>query len=265
MIGVFDSGFGGLHVLRGIINHLPEYDYIYLGDSHRAPYGDRPQAEVLEFTKQAVDFLFKQGAVLVILACNTASSEALREIQRTSHKKVLGVLVPLAEAAVAKSHTKRIGVIATRGTVRSSAFAREITKIDPAAWVVQQACPRLVSLVENGEQDTPLAHEFIKEYLHVPLEQHIDTLVLGCTHYGILEPMIREVIGSGIEIVSGREVIPVKFKEYLSRHPELESTLSKNGRMQFYSTGTVKVFNELGSHFFGTPVNAQFATLSTVQ
>ena len=265
-IGVFDSGFGGLHVLRGIVRELPQYDYMYLGDSRRAPYGPRPQDEVLEFTRQGVDFLFQKGAKLIILACHTASSKALRTIQAEyaieADKKVLGVLVPFAEAAVAKSKTKRIGVLATEGTVQSNSFVREIIKLDPSAVVIQQACPRLVPLVESGEQDSEIARKLIKEYLRVPLEQHIDTLILGCTHYGILESMIREVVGPDIQVISDREVIPRKLAEYLDQHPELESRLAKNGKKDFYSSGSIDTFDTLGKHFFGSHLDAQNVELS---
>ena len=261
-IGVFDSGFGGLHVLRGIVQGLPQYDYIYLGDSHRAPYGGRPQNEVLEFTRQGVDFLFAQGAEIVLVACNTASSEALRVIQKSSTKKVLGVLVPFVQTAVAKSCTKRIGVIATEGTVRSGAYVREITKIDPSAVVIQQACPRLVLLVEAGEQDSELAKHLIKEYLRTPLESGIDTLILGCTHYGILEVAIREAVGPDIQIISERDVMPPKLKDYLARHVEIEGRLTQGSTVRCYTTGSIENFNTLGSEFFGAPVDARLAKLT---
>ena len=191
MIGFFDSGFGGLHVLRGITARLPEYDYIYLGDSARAPYGPRSSDEVYSFTKQGVEFLFAHGAEIVVLACNTASSEALRKIQQGyqkegSNKKVLGVLIPFAEAAAAHTKNKRVGVMATEGTVRSNAFPREITKVDSAIQVFQQSCPMLVPLVEAGQQDSEQADELIRTYVTPLLEKNIDTLVLGCTHYGMM-------------------------------------------------------------------------------
>ena len=188
MIGLFDSGFGGLYILRGIVKELPQYSYIYLGDSARAPYGPRSNEEVYAFTKQGVEFLFENGANLVVLACNTASSEALRKIQHEYHRddtqKVLGVLIPFAEAAVRQTVNKRIGILATEGTVQSGAFEREIKKIDPQITVFQQACPLLVPLVEAGEQDSENADVLIRKYLKPILAEDIDTLVLGCTHYG---------------------------------------------------------------------------------
>ncbi|MBI5470574.1 glutamate racemase [Candidatus Kaiserbacteria bacterium] len=263
MIGVFDSGFGGLHVLRGIVKHLPEYRYVYLGDSHRAPYGDRPQSEVLEFTSQGIDFLFKKGAEIVIVACNTASSEALQHIQSLKeNKKVLGVLVPFAEAAVSISTSQRIGVIATRGTVQSNAFVREIVKLSPEASVVQQACPRLVPLVEAGEENSELARKLLEKYLHPLLIHEIDTLVLGCTHYGILESLIRDIVGQGIHIISERDVIPQKLKEYLHRHPEIKSRLQRDRVVEFYSTGNIQTFDALGTRFFGASVRAQHVVLT---
>src|SRR3990167_4735526 len=207
MIGLFDSGFGGLHVLRGITARLPKYDYIYLGDSARAPYGPRSSEEVYTYTKQGVEFLFDRGAEFVVLACNTASSEALRKIQQeylreASSKKVLGVLIPFAEAAAARTRSRRVGVMATEGTVRSGSFPREITKVDGAIQVFQQACPLLVPLVEAGEHDSARMDELIREYAAPLLEKDIDTLVLGCTHYGILEEKIRAAVGSGMQIIS---------------------------------------------------------------
>jgi glutamate racemase len=239
MIGLFDSGFGGLHVLRGIVKRLPGYGYLYLGDSARAPYGPRASDEVYSFTKQGVEFLFAHGAKLVVLACNTASSEALRKIQQEylregSPKKVLGVLIPFAEAAAARTRTKRVGVMATEGTVRSGAFPREITKVNDTIQVFQQACPLLVPLVERGEQNSAKADTLIRGYLAPLLGKHIDALVLGCTHYGILK-----------------------------RHPELEMRIKKSGEAHFYCTGNKKHFEKLGSVFFEKALEAERVNLGT--
>jgi glutamate racemase len=268
MIGLFDSGFGGLHVLRSITGRLPEYDYIYLGDSARAPYGPRSSEEIYAYTKQGVEFLFARGAELVVLACNTASSEALRKIQQGyqkegSNKKVLGVLIPFAEAAAARTKNKRVGVMATEGTVRSSAFPREITKVDSAIQVFQQACPMLVPLVEAGQQDSEQAHELIRTYVTPLLEKNIDTLVLGCTHYGILEEKIKDVAGKSIHIISDRDVMPGSLALYLKRHPESEKRIAKNGTMRFYCTGNTGTFNTIGGIFFAKSIEAEQVTLGT--
>src|SRR3989344_2414258 len=266
MIGLFDSGFGGLHVLRGIIRRLPEYDYLYLGDSAHTPYGSRPSEEVYAYTKQGVEFLFDHGAELVVLACNTASSEALRKIQQGyqkegNTKKVLGVLIPFAEAAAARTRTKRVGVMATDGTVRSGSFPREITKVDCTIQVFQEACPLLVPLVEAGEQDSARADELIRTYVGPLLEKNIDTLVLGCTHYGILEEKVRGVVGKDIHIISDRDVMPESLASYLKRHPELEQRIGKNGTVRLCCTGNTQTFNAIGSIFFEKAVEAEHVTL----
>ena len=265
MIGFFDSGFGGLHVLRGITARLPKYDYIYLGDSARAPYGPRSSEEVYTYTKQGVEFLFDRGAELVVLACNTASSEALRKIQHeylreASSKKVLGVLIPFAEAAAARTKNKRVGVMATEGTVRSGSFPREITKVDGGITVFQQACPLLVPLVEAGKQDSKEADALIRDYTTPLLKENIDTLVLGCTHYGILEEKIRVCVGDDIHIVSERDVVPESLAAYLKRHTELE-VREKNGSVRLYCTGEKEHFEKLGSVFFGKEIQAEQVTL----
>jgi len=261
MIGFFDSGFGGLHVLRGVVKRLPQYDYLYLGDSARAPYGPRSSEEVYAFTKQGVEFLFAHGAGLVVLACNTASSEALRKLQSDyaadPKKKVLGVLIPFAEAAAAQTRIKRVGVIATEGTVRSGSFVREITKVDPAIQVFQSASPLLVPLVEAGRQDSEEADALIRGYVAPLLAEKIDTLVLGCTHYGILEEKIRAAVGPEMRIISERDVVPEKLAEYLKRHPDIEARLTRGGARQFYSTGPAARFEELGSVFFGEALRAE--------
>ncbi len=262
MIGLFDSGFGGLHVLRDIARRLPQYGYLYLGDSAHAPYGPRTFDEVYAFTKQGVEFLFAHGAELVVLACNTASSEALRKIQQGyqkegSDRKVLGVLIPFAEAAATGTHTKRVGVMATEGTVRSGAFPREIQKVNANIEVFQHACPLLVPLVESGGQDSGEAEPLIRTYVAPLLEKKIDALVLGCTHYGILEEKIRKVVGPDIRVISDSEVMPESLASYLRRHPELETRIAKNGTMHFYCTGDTKTFDTLGSVFFGKSIQAE--------
>ena len=266
MIGFFDSGFGGLHILRRIAERLPKYDYIYLGDSARAPYGPRTFDEVYAFTKQGVEFLFDRGAGLVVLACNTASSEALRKIQQGyqkegGSKKVLGVLIPFAEAAAARTRNKRIGVMATEGTVLSGSFPREIHKLDDTIAVFQQACPLLVPLVEAGQQDSASADSLLHTYIAPLLENNIDTLVLGCTHYGILEEKIQKILGGDICVISDRDVMPESLARYLERHQEWEQRIGKNGTVRFYCTGNTKTFNTLGGIFFEKAVEAEQVTL----
>ena len=265
MIGVFDSGFGGLHVLKSVTTRLPHYGYIYLGDSARAPYGPRTSDEIYTFTKQGVEFLFVRGAKIVVLACNTASSEALRKIQMEylaagSDKKVLGVLIPFAEAAAAHTKNKRVGVLATEGTVRSGAFVREITKLG-AIEVFQQAAPELVPLIEAGEQGSGKIETLVAEYVAPLLTHDIDTLVLGCTHYGIIEKKIQQVAGKNVHVVSEDEVMPESLENYLQRHPEIENTIVKNKPAEFYTTGDVGKFETLGSIFFGNPIHAEKAEL----
>ncbi|MBI5405722.1 glutamate racemase [Candidatus Kaiserbacteria bacterium] len=262
-IGIFDSGFGGLHVLRSVVRTLPKYDYVYLGDTARAPYGDRSQRTIYAYTKQAVDFLFSRGCGIVIIACNTASSEALRKIQDEygARKKVLGVLIPAAEEAVRRTKNRRVGVIATRSTVASSKFVRELAKLDPNTRVFQKACPLLVPLIEAGEHNSCETETILKKYLAPLLEKKIDTLILGCTHYGILKRKIRKIIGPDIAIVSEEGVVPEKLKRYLARHPEIEETLGTRLRTRFYTTDRTDRFEHLGSKFFGKKIRVEKAVL----
>lgn len=259
-IGVFDSGFGGLSILRGIVNEMPEYDFTYLGDTARVPYGTRSPEIVYEFTRQAVEFLLKKNCGLVILACNTASSDALRHIQREylpknfPDRNVLGVLIPAAEKAVAVTANRKIGVLATAGTVRSGAFAREVFKLDPEAEVFQNACPLLVPLVEAGEEDSLATEYFLKQYLKPLLARDVDTIILGCTHYGLLEPKISDIVGEKVRIVSESRIIGGELRGYLARHPERERVLGKHGRRTFYSTDCTEQFSILGKRFFGEEI-----------
>lgn len=262
-IGVFDSGLGGLHVVRSIVKALPQYDYAYLGDTARAPYGDRPQETIYAYTKQAMHFLFRHGCGIVIIACNTASSEALRKIQDeyATKKKVLGVLIPAAEEAVRRTRNHRIGVIATRGTVTSNKFVRELVKLDPSVQVFQKACPLLVPLVEAGEENSREMKTILKRYLGPLLRKKIDTLILGCTHYGILEKKIRAIVGPDIVIVSEAKVVPKKLEKYFKKHRDIEKTLGKGSTIRFYSTDRTDNFKLLGSKLFGRPIRVEKAVL----
>jgi glutamate racemase len=266
-IGFFDSGFGGVNILREVVKKMPNYNYIYLGDTARVPYGTRSKEAVYEFTKQAVDFVFSHDCDLLIFACNTASSYALKKIQREylpkkyPGKKVLGVLVPSVQEATNKTKNNRVGIIATEGTVGSGVFIREFFKLNPKIKFFQNACPLLVPIVESGEDNHVIADLILEKYLRPILRKNIDTLILGCTHYGILENKIRKIIGSNINIVSGGRVIPKRLSEYLDRHPEIVKNLGKNKKIKFYSTDLTKKFSILGSKFFGKKFKAEKVSL----
>ncbi len=267
-IGVFDSGFGGISTLRGIVKRLPEYNYIYLGDNARTPYGTRSKNIVYDFSRQAVDFLFNNNCQIIIFACNTASSLALRKIQRDyiknkyPDKRVLGVLVPAVEEAVEKTKNKKIGIIATEGTVNSMAFAKELKLVDKNIKVYQKATPLLVPFIESGEYNLDVADVVLKNYLNVLLNHKIDTLILGCTHYGILENKIKKIIGPNINIISDKKVVPIKLEKYFLRHPEIESKFKKGGSVKFYTTDLTEKFTTLGSKFFGKKIKPRKALLN---
>jgi glutamate racemase len=266
-IGIFDSGFGGLTTMKEIIRSLPKYDYIYLGDTARMPYGDRSRETVYEFSKQAVDFLFEKNCELIVFACNTVSSDALRKIQKEylskkyPDKKVLGVIVPVCELAILDTKNGRIGIIATNGTVSSGAFPRELLKIEKSLKIFQKACPLLVPLIENGEHESEILDGILKKYLRDLLNKRIDTLILGCTHYRILEHQIKEIVGDKIKVVAESKIVAQKLKDYLNRHPEIERKLGQNHKRTFYSTDLNKNFQVLGSKFFGQKIKAQKAEL----
>ncbi|MDP1707198.1 MAG: glutamate racemase [bacterium] len=262
-IGIFDSGFGGLHVLRSIVKTLSKYEYVYLGDTARAPYGDRPQETIYSYTKQSDDFLFSKNCGIVIIASNTSSSEALRKIQNEygDKKKVLGVLIPAAEEAVWKTKNKKIGVIATEATVASQKFFRELRKLDSDIKVFQKACPLLVPMVEAGMQNSPEIKTMLEEYLKPLMRMKIDTLILGCTHYGILEEKIRAIIGSNISLISESKVVPKKLAGYFKKHREIEEMLGNGSKIHFYSTDSTDKFKVIGSKLFGRPIRVEKAVL----
>jgi glutamate racemase len=262
-IGIFDSGLGGLIITHSLIQRLPQYDYLYLGDTARVPYGNRSQEAIYEFTRQAVEYLFKHNCGLVIIACNTASAEALRRIQQEylplhyPKRRVIGVLIPAAEAAVEASLAQKIGVLATRGTVASSAFNRELHKLAPKAEVKLRAAPLLVPLVEND--GLKWAGPILDEYL-TPLKG-IDTLILGCTHYPFLKDQIRQKVGEGVKVISQDEILPPKLDDYLHRHPEIESTLSKNQERTFQVTDLTDDTTRLSRDLFGGAVSLHQVSL----
>ncbi len=267
-IGVFDSGFGGLDILRGIVKENKEYDYIYLGDTARSPYGTRSQEIIYKFTVEAINFFFKNNCDLVIIACNTASAEALRTIQEKylpkyyPNKKVLGVVVPATEEAVLKTRNKRIGVIATSSTVRSEKFIREIKKSDPSIKVFQQACPLLVPIVEEGVKNQEAINLILKDYINPLIKNKIDTLILGCTHYGLLKNKIKKIVGKDVTIISESSVVSKRLKIYLQKHKEIEQKLKKTGTVIFYSTDLTDKFKKLGSIFFGKKIDVKKITIN---
>lgn len=265
-IGIFDSGFGGLTVFREIKNALPIYDYIYLGDNARVPYGTRPFEEVYEFTKACVFKLFELGCNLVILACNTASAKALRTIQQNDlppGKKVLGVIRPTTESIHHYTKTNKVGVLATQGTVLSESYKIEITKFHPEINVYQHACPQWVPLVERNEITGEKSGEIVEKDIQSILAQspEIDTLILACTHYPLLLPLIRQHTPGHIKILPQGELIAQSLVDYLNRHPEVESRCSKNSNMQFYTTENADDFEEKAAIFFGEKVHAAYIAI----
>jgi glutamate racemase len=249
-IGIFDSGLGGLIVARAIREMLPQYDYVYLGDTKRVPYGNRTPETVYQFTKEATDYLFaRENCALVILACNTASARALRRIQRdykNTNKKVLGVLIPAAEEA---SNFERVGVLGTRGTVASNTFVKEIKKLNKKCKVYQNPAPALVPLAEEGEKE--LAIPFIKKYLKPLLDENVDALVLGCTHYPIFKKEIKKSLPKIVVIISQDEIIPKKFKEYLENHAEISKKLSRRRTVKILVTDITSNISKLSREWFG--------------
>lgn len=277
MIGVFDSGYGGLTILKQIRNTLPDYDYIYLGDNARAPYGTRSFDIVYDFTRQAVEYLFSQDCPLVILACNTASAKALRTIQQTvlpdrwPDRRVLGVIRPTVEDVGAMTHTRHVGLLATPGTVNSHSYTLEINKIHPDITLTERACPMWVPIVEAGEAQSDGADYFVRKYIDDIMEADplIDTLLLGCTHYPILLPKIRKYTPEHVRIVPQGQIVADSLKDYLRRHPEIECRCSKSGTTprpksgttSFLTTEATDKFDPLASLFIGAPVHSTKITL----
>jgi glutamate racemase len=268
-IGVFDSGYGGLTILEEFQKKLPEYDYLYLGDNARAPYGNRSFDMVYEFTREAVQFLFDQGCQLVILACNTASAKALRTIQQVDlpkldpNRRVLGILRPTVEALGSLTHTRHVGLIGTPGTIQSGSYPIEITKFFPDIVVTGEACPMWVPLVENGEHDSNGAAYFVQKNLDHLFESdpEIDTLILGCTHYPLLLPLIERFVPKGVLIVSQGEYVAQSLISYLERHQELAERCSKGRRVHYLTTESVQKFEENATIFIKNPVQAEHIRL----
>jgi glutamate racemase len=259
-IGVFDSGYGGLTILDKIRKEMPEYDYIYLGDNARTPYGTRSFQVVYEFTLQAVRYLFQRGCPLVILACNTASAKALRTIQQHDlplssdpTRRVLGVIRPTAEAIGLLTRSGHVGILATAGTIKSESYPLEIKKLFPGVAVTGEACPLWVPLVENHEYDTPGADYFVKQHIQRLLakDPQIDTIILGCTHYPLLYDKIRLFTPPHIRLVPQGEYVAHSLRDYLRRHPEMDERCTRMGTCHFLTTESVEKFEESASVFLG--------------
>ncbi|MDP2708946.1 MAG: glutamate racemase [bacterium] len=260
MIGVFDSGFGGLTVLKEFLKVLPEYDYLYLGDNARAPYGNKSDEVIYNYTRQAVDFLFKQNCGLVIFACNTASAKALRRIQKEylprfyPEKRILGVVVPAVEMAVKLSSKHRLGVIGTTVTIDSGVYKKELEKLRADLKIYQQACPLLVPLVEENWAHKPEAKMILKKYLRPLKLKQIDTLILGCTHYPPLMEEIAKIMGKNVKVINPAVVTAEKLADYLTRHEELGIKLGRNKKIVFYTTDDENKFKKLGGKILGREI-----------
>lgn len=268
-IGVFDSGYGGLTVLKEITAKLPQYDYIYLGDNARAPYGTRSFETVYEYTLQCVKWFFNQGCQLVILACNTASAKALRSIQQNDlqkidiNRRVLGVIRPTTEIIGQYTKTGEVGILATNGTVISDSYPIEIEKFYPRVHVYQEACPMWVPLVENNEYNSPGADYFIKKNIDNLLGQSagIDTILLACTHYPLLIEKIKKAVPAGMTILSQGQIVADSLAAYLQNHPEMEKKCSKNRRISFFTTDSPADFDSHAAIFYGKPVKSRHVSL----
>jgi glutamate racemase len=261
MIGVFDSGFGGLTILQAFIDELPEHDFIYLGDNARTPYGNKSLNVIYEYTRQAVEFLFRRGANLIILACNTASAKALRRVQQEwlplqyPNRRVLGVVIPLAEVAVEVSRYGRIGVIGTRATIESRVYEQELRKLETSISIYGQPCPLLVPLVEEDWVGKPETNMILKKYLRPLKSKNIDTLILGCTHYPFLKKDIERIMGKNCLVLDAPEVVANKLVDYLQRHPEIEKKLLKSRKLAFYTTDDAEKFRDFGEKFLGQRIS----------
>jgi len=269
MIGVFDSGFGGLTILRAFVGYknkdrgpsLGGYDYVYLGDNARTPYGNKSEEVIYNYTAEAVNFLFKAGCRIIVVACNTASAKALRRIQREwlperyPDRKVLGVLIPIAEAAAETTRTGRIGIIGTRATIESGAYERELNKLKPGLEIFSRPAPLLVPLVEEEWLGKPETRMILKKYLRPFKVKRIDTLILGCTHYEFLYKDTVRIMGKNCKVLDSPGIVADKFLKYLARHPEIETKLSKNKKRIFYTTDDPGKFKNFGNKFLNMGVN----------
>jgi len=268
-IGIFDSGYGGLTILQDIRKELPEYDYLYLGDNARAPYGSRSFDRVFEFTLQAVQELFDRGCEMVILACNTSSAKALRNIQQNylpesaPDKRVLGVLRPSTEVIGQFTINHHIGILATQGTVSSDSYVIEIKKFSPQSKVHQHACPLWVPLIENNEHTTEAGREFIKKDVEKLLlkNKNIDTILLACTHYPVLKDYIETIVPDGVAVISQGKIVAKSLSDYLLRHPIMDSKCTKNGTVHFLTTENHVEFDKNASHYLDDSIHSTTITL----
>ncbi len=266
-IGVFDSGYGGLTILKDFISVMPEYDFIYLGDNARAPYGSRSFEVVYEYTLQAVTKLFEMGCPLVILACNTASAKALRNIQMNDlpqmdpNLRVLGVIRPAVEAIGDYTRNGHVGILGTAGTVLSNSYPIELEKWSNGKVIqtTQEACPIWVPLVENNELDSPGTEYFVSKNIQnlLSADPKIDSIILGCTHYPLLMPVIRKFVPEGIQLLEQGKVVSSKLVEYLARHPEMDDRCSKSGLVKYYTTENVEIFEKNAATFIGQTVKSE--------
>lgn len=268
-IGIFDSGYGGLTILNGFRHLMPEYDYMYLGDNARAPYGPRSFDVVYEFTRQAVMKLFERGCHLVVLGCNTASAKALRTIQQKDlpakypDRRVLGIIHPTVEALGDITKTRHVGVLATEGTIRSHSYSLETHKLFPDIKVSGQSCPLLAAIVEAGEADTDGADYFVKKRIDqlMAKDPRIDTIVLGCTHYPLLMSSIQKAIPEGVQVISQGDYVADSLKDYLRRHPEMEERCTKGGTVKYLTTESTDRFQECAHLFLNQRIMAEHVEL----
>ena len=262
-IGLFDSGLGGLAIGHAIMTRLPQYDYLYLGDTKRVPYGVRSQATIHQFVAQALEFLFSQDCRLVILACNTASAESLRKTQQEylpklyPDRRVLGVIIPTAEEAVARSCGKKLGVLATASTVESDAYGRELRRLRPDCEVIQQPAPLLVPLIEND--GIRYMEPVLEDYLRPLLNQGVDAVLLGCTHYCLIKGQVRRL--TPVPVISQDEVVPEKLADYLRRHPEIDDDLGKSASRRYCVTDLTPTYQDLARSLTGQELALELVNL----
>jgi glutamate racemase len=270
MIGIFDSGFGGLTVLKDLVKKLPNYDFAYLGDNARAPYGNRSFESVYVYTLEAVSYLFSIGCPLVILACNTASAKALRTIQQHNlpqmapQNRVLGIIRPMAEEIGNFTKTGHIGILGTEGTIASKSYLMEIAKFWPNLHIKQEACPMLVPLVEAGLFEHSATKLFAEEYTQKILrkDEKIDTILLGCTHYPLLQALFSKILPNNIKTVSQGAIIAQKTQQYLKNHKEIDANISKNGKIRFLTTDSENFFEKGAKSFWNTRIKAESIQIS---
>lgn len=275
MIGIFDSGFGGLTVMKEYMKRYPDFDYIYLGDQANTPYGSHSAERVNKLVVHNVDFLIKNGCKLIIVACNTASADALRHVQQKykGNPTILGVLVPAAEEAVRSTRFGRIGVIGTTGTINSNAYERELNKAGQSLYrpsdkraekkvrITQKACPLLVPFIEEGMLKHTVTRMMLKTYLRPFKHAHVDTLILGCTHYPLLQKEIERIIGKQVTVISSATAAVDAIADYFKRHPQLEKSLSRDGKRVYFTTDCPEKFETLGSRFLGQKISGEKAAI----